>query len=138
MRYGNQAMQIREWDWFKLQLTILALQEKAATKSISFRFEDETGKVVAMLWNEDVEQFLESRASQEDQLAMYNGWVIWLMVQIKEILKTMPTLEREFDISSLEIEILHDYGMGSSLVCAYKGGELVKWNHTHHIASTAS
>lgn len=125
----TELYKLTEWDWFKLQLQIYALQRRAALFSFFFEFKEEINCVVCSMHGVSIEETL--KETTEKSILMedfFSSWIPSIKRQVSKVLAALPVLSQEFDLeTNLEFEIMHDYGMGASLVCRIVGRE-VSWN----------
>lgn len=120
---------VTEWTWFKLQLQIYSLNRRAKYWYTIFNYDDERGRLTCSIWCKTVSDLVRKKASKSEHLKYYPGWIEMEQRSILEILEELPVLKNEFDIErDIKFEILHDYGEGSSIVCAYIDGEFLWTN----------
>jgi hypothetical protein len=125
----SENFNVTEWDWFKLQLQIYALQRRAALFSFFFEFKEEPYSVVCSMHGVSIEDTLKEETDKSILYGEYfSTWVRPIKEDIAKVLTTLPKLGQEFDLEKdLQVEIMHDYGMGASLICRIIGSE-VFWN----------
>src|SRR5688572_18674142 len=119
----TELYNVTEWDWFKLQLQIYALQRRAGLFSFFFEFKEEINCVVCSMHGVSIEDTLKETTEKSILFEDYfSSWIRSVNREIAKILAALPSLSQEFDIEkNLEFEIMHDYGMGASFVCRIVG-----------------
>jgi len=118
---------VSEWDWFKLQLELYALKYCAEMYSVSFYFEsDRQGRILCRIFGKHAETMLANNATRTEQLEYYKDWVGKERQAISEILKSIPLLNKTFDLEkNVVYQIMYSYGMGATLICEFKGGKVI-------------
>jgi hypothetical protein len=120
---------VTEWDWFKLQLRVFALERNAPMYAIHFDFTDEPNHVVCEIYNQALDSILEETKDKETLYEEYfQGWVRMELEEVESIVNGLPYLKENFDLQkNMSFEIRSDYGMGSSIICTITGEDVV-WN----------
>ncbi len=119
---------LTEWEWFKLQLRLYAIERSAGGLVARFTFDDENHTAKCAVWCKTTQELIDKKADKERQLLFYENWVEVESAQIATLLQQLPALSKQFDVGrDIRFEILYDYGMGSSLVCEFNAGE-VMWH----------
>jgi len=121
---------LTEWDWFKMQLQIYALQRRATVFSFSFEFKEELDCVVCSMHGVSIEETLRETTEKSVLFGEYfSSWTRSVKREVAKFLEALPVLRQDFDLEkNLEFEIMQDYGMGASLVCRIVGSEVLFWD----------
>lgn len=124
----NAPYTVSEWEWLKLQLRIHMIESRCAAYSLIYTFDDVTGNILCQIWaSQGYEQT--KVGNKENLKQIYDQNVLFERNSISEIINKLPKLKKEFDLmEKLTIEFLESYGMGSSLICEYKGNA-IKWHY---------
>jgi hypothetical protein len=126
---------VTEWDWFKLQLRIHALEYSGEAFGESYRFDTAVptiftsgaridAHVICSIYGDHVQTMIERGASKQEQLAYYLDWIEGQKQVMDTILESLPSLRSTLDLTSdVAYLIVYNYGMGGGPVCAVVNGE---------------
>lgn len=131
----NINYQVTEWDWFKLQLKLYAVESRGTKWYIHFIFnpketpgyKDRNVEIICEIFNLAMDEILDVTKDKETLLKeFFNGWVEMEKRALSDILKDIPILGKEFDLEQhISFEIMRCYGMGSTLICTFIGSDVV-------------
>lgn len=119
---------VTEWEWLKLQLRLHSLQSRCTAFNIDFAFDDKKGEILCEVSaNPGYEQ---TKIGNKEKLKdIYDQHVLFERNIIGKIIEDLPVLRQEFDIKkNVTIQFLESYGMGSTLICEYRGPEVI-WHY---------
>ncbi|MCE7982157.1 MAG: hypothetical protein DYG89_13255 [Caldilinea sp. CFX5] len=117
---------LTEWEWFKLQLRLRALEQRGEYWVTTYNADEEHKTIQCFIWCKTTQQLIDKNAPIEKHRSFYDTWVNSERHHIKQILLRLPTLAVSFQVErDVIIEVLYNYGMGSTLVCRYQGDEFV-------------
>src|SRR4051794_30514672 len=111
----SSRFEITEWDWFKLQVRVYALERRSENYSLRFELGDEAPSVICdIIIGSEVLR----GESRDEQAAYYSDWVRRERGVLSKLLERLPQLSRVLDITrDVQFTILRNYGMGSSPIC---------------------
>jgi hypothetical protein len=126
--WGAEDYHVSSWDWFKVQLRLLALEDRGDGHSVSYSFQDEPiRKVLCVIISQFAQQFVDGGVSKEEQEKYYMDWLASQVDQIRDVLEQMGPRFAAVDLESLvDLEVRYHYGMGASLIWKIKDG-MVFW-----------
>ncbi len=124
----SEIFKVMEWDWFKVQLRLRALEYSAEKISYQFEFDDKNQIVMANIFNDYTATLLkEGPLDGEEPIDYYRDWVDIAKIHIEESLSSVPNFAEKFDLDDDCIyRVMNSYGMGSSVVCEFKHGQ-IQW-----------
>lgn len=122
---------VSEWEWLKLQLEIYALKYKSEMYSVLFDFTSgKRYKIICKIFSKHAYTMIANKTARAEQLEYYEDWAEKEKQVIKEILNSLPILKKTIDLNKdVEYQIMYSYGMGASLICAFKNKK-VDWSQT--------
>jgi hypothetical protein len=134
---GQKPFIPTEWDWFKLQLRLHAIESSAKLFVTRYGFPEPKDRISqarfseayvhCLFWCKTTEDLLKKRASRATHLGFYESWVQVEIGKLNEILRGLPELSKELDLrKNVLFTVLHNYGMGSIAVCNFFD-EKVHW-----------
>lgn len=113
---------ISEWEWFKLQLRLRSLEQRGEAWSTRYISDDDHHQIRCVIWSSTTQQLIDQRTSVDEQRGYYDTWAASERYRIAQILAGLPTLPQSFHVErDVLIDIVYDYGMGSTVVCRYQG-----------------
>ena len=134
-----KAFRATEWEWFKVQLRLHALEYSAEMFGERYAFNSAvpiviaaakrvSAEVVCTIYGKQVQKMIEKGASREAQLEYYTDWVEGQKQVMDHILEELPSLRSKLDLNrDVAYVILYNYGMGGCPVCAFING-IVHWS----------
>jgi hypothetical protein len=126
---SDAPMIISEWDWFKLQLRLHALERRGTAWVVRYTPQDKTQTLGCSIWSETTQGLIDRRAPIDEQRSFYDTWAPNARRNVEVIVREIPHLRYTFDVMrDMVVEIVYDYGMGSSVICRYRGDEWT-WNY---------
>ena len=136
-----KMFKITEWEWFKVQLRLHALEYSAAMFGKRYQFNATVPNIAApanklrvpvlcTIYGQQVQTMTEKGDSREEQLAYYRDWVEGEKQLIDRVLEDLPDLRSRFDPNrDVAFVIVYNYGMGGHPVCTFIHGA-VHWSET--------
>ena len=116
----DAPIQLTEWDWLGLQLSIHSLKREAALWSVVYNLSDSPPHINCLIWCDTTQGLIDNNSSIDEHRKFYDTWIRSQKSEIGKLLAKLPVLGQEFDTTrDVTYEILYSYGMGSSLVCEY-------------------
>ncbi len=117
---------LTEWEWFKLQLRLRSLERRGEYWTTRYSADEDHKIIRCAIWCHTTQQLIDKNALVEEHRSFYDTWADSEKYHITQILSLLPTLPQSFEVArDIIIEILYDYGMGSTIVCRYHGAEFV-------------
>ena len=135
------AFTVTEWEWFKVQLRLHALEYSAEMFGESYKFDATvpevitpaqkmSARVVCTIYGRQVQRMVEQGASREEQLEYYQDWIASQKQVMDHILEELPNLRSKLDlIKDVAYVIVYNYGMGGCPICTFVNGE-THWSET--------
>lgn len=135
---GQKQFNVTEWDWFKLQIRVQALERAGKLFVTRYNFPEpgdrtkesrfHNARAQCLFWCKTTEDLLKKKAPRVKHLEFYETWVQSEKRMLREILRDLPVLSREMDLDkNVVFTVLHDYGGGSVPVCHFYD-ERVHWD----------
>lgn len=131
-----KEFKLTEWEWFKVELRLHALEYSASAFGERYQFnatvpnvsvppKKVSAEVVCSLYGEQVQSLIEKGASQEEQLDFYSDWVAGQKQFMEKILEGLPDLRSKLDLTKdVAYVIIYNYGMGGCPVCTFANGDI--------------
>jgi len=132
---GSTLFQVTEWEWFKLKVRLRVLETNGEWFQTRYEFRGnqqgslfrdfQEAEVSCMFWCKTTDDLLERKAPKGEHLEYYPGW--WESEEqcLSDTLSELPHLSKEFDFKKHVVyTVLHQYGMGSALVCQFYSGKI--------------
>jgi hypothetical protein len=127
---GQNSFNVREWDWFKLQIRLQALEVSGKLFVTRYNFPEPGDRtresrfpnadVECLFWCKTTEELLKKQARRAEHLEFYKTGVQCEERRLREILWELPILSKEIDLhKNVVFTVLHNYGMGSIPVCHF-------------------
>jgi hypothetical protein len=127
---------LKEWEWFKVQLRLHALEYSASAFGQRYQFNATvpnisvppgkvSAEVVCSIYGEQVQSMIEKGTSREQQLVYYSDWIAGQKQVMETILEGLPDLRSNLDLSKdVAYVIVYNYGMGGCPVCTFVNGDI--------------
>lgn len=134
-----KTFKVTEWEWFKVQLRLHALEYSAEMFGERYQFnatvpnigsptKKVSAQVICSIYGKQVQDMIENGVSREEQLEYYADWVEGQKQVMEKILEELPDLRSKLDQNmDVAFVILYNYGMGSCPVCIFMDGA-VHWS----------
>ena len=129
---GKDQLKLTEWDWFRLQCRVHAIEREGKYFITRYTFPESKDSIAKLrfpmalvecsFWCKTTDDLLMRKAPRAEHLEYYPGWVASEKEQLRRILQDLPSLSRKLDLEkNVLFTILHNYGMGSAIVCHFYG-----------------
>ena len=123
------SFRITQLDWLEVKLRLHSLEFGNSKKMFSLYevSSSDTGiSIECGLYGTAVDEIIENSSSSEERLEYFCDWARCQFSIIMEYLDELPELREIINQSrdSIKIEIMHGYGMGSSVFHTILGSEM--------------
>jgi len=116
---GQNPFNVTEWDWFKLQIRLQALELGGRLFVTRYNFPEPGDRtrwrsrfpnadVECLFWCKTTEELLEKKARRAEHLEFYETWVQSEQQKLREILRDLPMLSKQIDLhKNVVFTVLH-------------------------------
>jgi hypothetical protein len=82
--------------------------------------------IYCRIWSPQTSTMVEEGVKRSEQREYYRTWISMQRENIRSCVSKLPGLRRSLRLDrDVHFDILDDYGMGSALVCSFRGGKFI-------------